>query len=210
MQVRNRSVVMFVERLSVTPAISSYTNVSTQVNDLTGVTRVDRRSVTSANARPTHTYGVRTLRTPSPTGRHPAASFALDREGSSPAYPPAADGAIGGRTDVGVDTRSRPTSSLSCVLCTSQVPDQRPAPNREVAYLQECIQARKELAGCLCRCRTCVEHSTLARRRMGPQTTTTPPPLSFVMVSLHREASSLFQEWSARTYVACKPRPPPP
>ena len=107
---------------------------------------------------------------------------------------PLLEEAIGGQTDIGVDTRSRPSTSHCCVLSMPQVPDRHPAPNREVAYVQECILARPELVGRLCRCRTCVQHSTLARRRMGAQSTTRPPPLCFVSLPIQRELSSNFGE----------------
>ena len=110
--------------------------------------------------------------------------------------------AVGGQSDVGVDTSSQPAMSPFCILCTHQVPDWRAAPNREMAYIQECILARPELVGRLCRCRTCMQHSTLARRRMGAQSTATPPPFCFVTstTTSNRDRSS----------VSSNLRPPPP
>ena len=131
-------------------------------------------------------------RLPAPTRRHP--SVTPDLESPSALIRPLLEEAIGGQTDIGVDTRSRPSTSHCCVLSTPQVPDRHPAPNREVAYVQECILARPELVGRLCRCRTCVQHSTLARRRMGAQSTTRPPPLCFVSLPIQREPSSNFGE----------------
>jgi len=110
--------------------------------------------------------------------------------------------AVGGQSDVGVDTSSQPAMSPFCILCTHQVPDWRAAPNREMAYIQECILARPELVGRLCRCRTCMQHSTLARRRMGAQSTATPPPFCFV--------TSTTTSKRDRSSVSSNLRPPPP
>jgi len=67
--------------------------------------------------------------------------------------------------DVGVGTHSAPRVCGACSVCPPQVPDMRPAPFRGVAFVQDTIVQLPELVTRVCRCHTCVLHSTWARRR---------------------------------------------
>jgi len=90
--------------------------------------------------------------------------------------------AISSTVDVGVGTHwasSDTHSTTYAYICTPQVPDMHPAPNHELAYVQDATRRMPELIGRLCRCRTCVRHSWWARRRMGNRVirASSPPPL---------------------------------
>jgi len=115
-----------------------------------------RRDVTTQTLRPEHRTPLDAI---SPSRRVSRARRQLIR--------PLLDAILTNQRDVSVGTDTSPLVTPRCVLCSCQTPDFRPAPHRQVSFVQESVLARPELMYRLCRCRVCIQHSLLARRRLG-------------------------------------------